>query len=118
MPNSLTKDNTLTLGAELFVDDGEVYSHETGHNFALLHTFGVRNIYKYPHVLTNSAQIDHPYSTDGFARELAIRDNVPVGTKNFNLVTLKKQTHDFASRSSSSIEANLDRTEQSRGCFR
>ena len=85
LPNSLTKDNTLTLGANLFVDDGEVYSHETGHNFALLHTFGVRNIYKYPHVLTNSAQIDHPYSTDGFARELAIRDNVPVGTKNFNL---------------------------------
>ena len=36
----------------------------------------------------------------------------------FDLVTLKKQTHDFASRSSSSIEANLDRTEQSRGCFR
>ncbi|MFN0174315.1 MAG: T9SS type A sorting domain-containing protein [Saprospiraceae bacterium] len=82
-PSSPQKDNTLTLGVDLFTDDGEVYSHETGHNFSLLHTFGAPQAYKYPDVLTDLNQIDHPYSQSGFPRELAIRDDVPMGTKNF-----------------------------------
>ncbi|HAD12553.1 MAG TPA: hypothetical protein DCF33_08950, partial [Saprospirales bacterium] len=84
LPGSLNKDNTLRLGAQLFIDDGGAYSHETGHNFGLLHTFGVVNAYRYPNVITDPNIIDHPYILNGFPRELAIRDDVPIGSKNFH----------------------------------
>ncbi|MBK8191899.1 MAG: T9SS type A sorting domain-containing protein [Lewinellaceae bacterium] len=64
----------------------DVYIHESGHNFSLLHTFGPAStpqlLYKYPDVLSNPDQSDHPYNGD-FPRELVIRD--PVSGKNFPL---------------------------------
>lgn len=85
---SPAQDNTTRLGPTAPWD---TYTHETGHNFGLLHTYGLTGdpttngtlYYRYPDVLTNPNQVDHPYSTNPNARkrELVIRDITP--GKNF-----------------------------------
>jgi Secretion system C-terminal sorting domain len=77
------KNNVLSMPPTTFVNpQGGGYAHEAGHNFGLLHTFGAPQLYLYPEVLTNNTIKDHPYDGD-FPRELAIRADVPMGTKNF-----------------------------------
>ena len=66
------------------------FTHEAGHTFGLLHTYGAAEPYKYPVIYdhnnpTNTAamQVDHPYNfgPGGRPRELAIR--TPNGSREF-----------------------------------